>query len=132
MLFRTIAAHALLGQDEAAVAILRDQAGYDPEIADEEEADLAMFRGRLDDAETLLRRRIRVITRDDDVTYARTEYLMLADVLLRRGDRAGARAAGNNALVKASAEATETMLYDLGRLFVAAGGRRRCRSAWPR
>ncbi len=121
VLTRLVAAHALLDQDDEALAVIHQQATYDPEIADEEEADLAMLRGRLDDAEGILRRQIRALSAENDVTYARTENLMLAQLLVQKGDLSSARAAAKDALVGAVAEASQTMLYDLAEVFLRVG-----------
>ncbi len=94
----TALAHALRGDRARALAVYDELAGRDAELADEGRADLAIYEGRLDDAERLLQGRIDEALGRGAADEARTEYCSLALVKLRRGDLRGARVSGHAAL----------------------------------
>jgi serine/threonine-protein kinase len=91
-------ASALQGDRDRALAAYDQLATVDEELADEGRADLALFEGRLDDAERLLQPHIAAAVAGGDPSDARTEYRSLAICRSRRGDRAGAVAAARAGL----------------------------------
>ncbi len=62
----------------------------EPELADESRADLAIYEGRLDDGEALLRKWVDPALARGKPDDASSEVVTLARLLLRRGDRPGA------------------------------------------
>jgi tetratricopeptide (TPR) repeat protein/tRNA A-37 threonylcarbamoyl transferase component Bud32 len=89
---------ALLGHTDKARDVYAQSAAADAEFADEASADLALYEGRLDDAQALLQRQIDLALARHAAPDARTEYMVLAELLLRRGDAKGATAAGKAAM----------------------------------
>jgi tetratricopeptide (TPR) repeat protein/predicted Ser/Thr protein kinase len=86
----TALAHALTGERGRTLYVYDRLAVQDPEFADEGRADLALYEGRLDDAEKLLRGQIGAALARREPEMVRTEYFSLARVLLRRRDARGA------------------------------------------
>jgi tRNA A-37 threonylcarbamoyl transferase component Bud32 len=119
-----IAAAAIAGQDDVARQLLDREREIDPELADEREADLDLLHGRLDHAETILRRRAEILTREHDATYARTENLALAQLALRRGDRAAALRAVRAAVPPPSERTSDAIEYETARYLVELGATR--------
>jgi serine/threonine-protein kinase len=117
----TAVAEALMGQVGRAQAILTRMSSVDDEFADEGMADLALFEGRLADAEALLRRWTDAAEAKGDPGLARSEYLTLAELLLRRGDRAGAGRAATQALQGSEEEDALGHQYEILRALVDAG-----------
>jgi Protein kinase domain/Tetratricopeptide repeat len=94
----TAMAHALVGRGGEARAIHDRLATLEPAFADQARADLALYEGRLDDAEALLRRAVDpALARHAPDTVA-SQLVALARLRLRRGDRAGAIQAATAAM----------------------------------
>ncbi len=91
-------AHALHGDRDRALAIYDQLEATDAERADEGRADLALYEGRLDDAERFLQRQIDEARRAGDPQAARTEYCSMGWLSLRRGDLRRVRTLGRAAL----------------------------------
>ena len=93
------AAYELDGEDDRALDVLRRLDAIDRQRADEGRADLALYEGRLDDAEALLRPYVTAkAQRDRDPSSSAVDFQLLALVRSRRGDAAGANVAGQRAL----------------------------------
>jgi serine/threonine protein kinase len=117
----TAVAEALRGRLESAEERLREFGRVDEEYADEARADLLAYEGRLDDARALLEKWIATAVAHHDLGEARTEYLALAELLLRQGDKAGARAAALAAWKGSGAEDALAHEYEIARALVEAG-----------
>jgi serine/threonine protein kinase/tetratricopeptide (TPR) repeat protein len=86
-------AETLLGRRAAALATLDRLAQLDPDAASQGRADLALYEGRLTDAEALLEAQLRAATAHDAATFdLQFEYIALAEIHLRRGERSKAKA----------------------------------------
>jgi tetratricopeptide (TPR) repeat protein/tRNA A-37 threonylcarbamoyl transferase component Bud32 len=94
----TAMAHALSGDRVRALDVYDRLAAQDPEYADEGRADLAVYEGRLDDAESVLRGQVDAGLARGEPWGVRTEYVSLARVLLRRNDKRGAVSAARAVL----------------------------------
>jgi tetratricopeptide (TPR) repeat protein len=111
-------AQALIGRRDRASELLDRLREARPLAALPYEADYAAFEGRLADAAALLEKG----TRDDEMRGARgqalAEWAMLAEVRLRRGDRAGA----HTAATRAGASPEAWILYKAARVLLLSGG----------
>jgi tRNA A-37 threonylcarbamoyl transferase component Bud32/tetratricopeptide (TPR) repeat protein len=84
-------AQALTGDPPAAHRTLDQLAAADPGFADDARVDLLLYEGRLADAEAILRRQAEPAIQRGAAGDARGSLVVLARVLLRRGDKVGAR-----------------------------------------
>ena len=91
-------AHALVGRRADAAAIFDRLAALEPAFADQARADLAIYEGRLDDAEALLRRAIDPALARHAAGEVPSQLISLARIRLRRGDRRGALQAATSAM----------------------------------
>jgi len=93
------AAQALLGHGQDARATYdRLEALDQAALADEGRADLALYEGRLDDAEAALRKYVDPATPPGKTAEPSREFVTLARTRLRRGDRTGAARAARSAM----------------------------------
>jgi tRNA A-37 threonylcarbamoyl transferase component Bud32/tetratricopeptide (TPR) repeat protein len=114
-------AETLIGEPKRAGAPLGKLAVLDPEYADEARADLALYEGRLDDAAALLQHWIDDAVSKHDPGAARTEYITVAELLLRRGDRASAAVAAKAALAGSEGEAAIWNQYEIAHSLLESG-----------
>jgi tetratricopeptide (TPR) repeat protein len=116
-------AETLEGQRALALVVLDKLAVIDPEFADEARADLAFYEGRLDDAIKLLEGQIREgNARGAPSYFLRTEYITLALIHLRRGDRSWALAALTPLVADIKKDANDRVTYTLAHALVESGG----------
>jgi serine/threonine protein kinase len=118
-----VLANAMLGNRATVLDLLARRKRIDASGAARQEADFALFEGRLGDAATALANGIQS---DEHASNPAVydKWAMLADVRLRLGDKDGARAAAERAL--ASGEIAT--LYDAGRVLAEVGDE----AAWKR
>jgi tetratricopeptide (TPR) repeat protein len=91
-------ADVLLGRREEALDYYARLGGLDASYAATATADLAMFDGRLDEAEAILRKAMGADASNNKPAQAAAKRAMLAEVRLAKGDRAGAILAAENSV----------------------------------
>jgi tetratricopeptide (TPR) repeat protein len=117
----TALAEVLADRAPRARELWDELAAKDAEYADEGRADLALYEGRLDDAAQILEHWIDDALTHHDPGLARTEYLTLAELRLREGNRAAAALAAAAAATGSEGEDALGHQYEIAHALAASG-----------